>query len=121
MLNYNIKGTGVEITDELRSYVERRLAHADKFLRGDPSAHVTVELEHHVLRDGDRNRAECTVAASGAVYRAESWAETMHAAVDVAVGELVLELGRNKKKRLHTLRRGALKVKEYLRGWRSTV
>ena len=121
MHNYNIKGTGIEVTDELRSYVERRLAHADKFLRGDPSARVSVELEHASLRDGDRNRAELTVAVSGAVYRAEHWGETIHSAIDVAAGELVLELGRNKKKRLHTLRRGALKVKEYIRGWRSTV
>ena len=63
MHNYNIKGTGIEVTDELRSYVERRLAHADKFLRGDPSAHVSVELEHASLRDGDRNRAQPTVPA----------------------------------------------------------
>ncbi|MSR70702.1 ribosome-associated translation inhibitor RaiA [Candidatus Kaiserbacteria bacterium] len=119
MLNYNIKGTGLEITDELRSYVERRLAHADKFLQGDPSALVAVELEHQAARSGERNRAEFTVSAAGAVYRAERWAETMHAAIDIAVGELSNELGRGKKKRIHLVRRSAHAVKEYLRGWRT--
>src|SRR3989344_6033290 len=101
MLNYNIKGTGVEVGDELRSYVEKKLQHADKFLQHDPSAHVDIELEHSALRDGEKYRAEFTVQASKHVYRAESWGGSMHAAIDLAVGELMAEFGRNKKKRLH--------------------
>src|SRR3989344_8395859 len=98
MHNYNIKGTGIEVTDELRSYVGRRLAHADKFLRGDPSARVSVELEHASLRDGDRNRAELTVAAGGAGYPAEHWGETMHSAIDVGAGGAGRGPGRHKQK-----------------------
>jgi|SRR3989344_5711710 len=117
MLNYNIKGTGLEISDELRGYAEQKLRHAEKFLQNDPSTHITIELEHNSARDGDRYRAEFTVSASGALYRAERWGESMHAAIDLAVGELTNELGRNKKKRLHLVRRSAAKVKDYLRGW----
>ena len=121
MLNYNLKGTGLEVGDELRAYIEKRLQHAEKFLKHDPGAHIAVELEHQAMRTGDRNRAEFTLSASGAVYRAESWGETMHAAVDLAIAELQTELGRNKKKRLHLVRRGAHKVKEYLRGWSTKI
>ncbi len=121
MLNYNIKGTGVEVSDELRNYVEKRLAGAEKFLKGDTTAHTNVELEHRVHREGDPNRAEFTLSVGGEVYRAESWGETLHAAIDVAVGELVRELGRDKKKRIHIVRRGAHRMKEFLRGWRSKV
>ena len=117
MLNYNIKGTGVDVSDELRSYAEKKLQHAEKFLQNDSSARASIELEHQALRDGDKYRAEFTVFASGAVYRAESWSESMHAAIDLAIGELVNELGRNKKKRLHILRRGAARIKDYIRGW----
>ena len=117
MLNYNIKGTGVDVSDELRSYAEKKLQHAEKFLHNDPSARADIELEHQALRDGDEYRAEFTVFASGAVYRAERWSGSMHSAIDLSLGELVNELGRNKKKRLHILRRGAARIKDYVRGW----
>lgn len=120
MLNYNIKGTGLEVSDELRGYVEKKLSTAEKFLHHAP-VHVDVELEHDSLRAGERNRAEFTVAAGGDTYRAEAWGETMHAAVDLAMGELVVELGRNKKKRIDIVRRSAHRFKEYLRGLRWDV
>ena len=116
MLNYNIKGTGVDVSDELRSYAEKKLQHAEKFLHNDPSARADIELQFQALH-GERYRAEFTVSASGAVYRADALGESMHAAIDLAVGELVNELGRNKKRRLHILRRGAARIKDYIRGW----
>lgn len=119
MFNYNIKGTGVEVSDELRNYAEKKLQHAEKFLQNDPSARANIELEHQALRDGEKYRAEFTVSASGGMYRAERWGESMHAAIGLAIGELVNELGRNKKKRLHLLRRSGQKLKDYLRGWRA--
>lgn len=117
MLNYNIKGTGMDVSDELRSYVERQLAHAEKFLQGDTTAHVDVELEHRSHGEGERNRAEFTVSASGTVYRAESTGESAHAAIDLAIAELQKELRRNKSRRMHLVRRGAQKLKDYLRGF----
>lgn len=121
MPNYNIKGTGIEVSGELRSYVERRLLHAEKFLKGDSVARTDVELEYQAMRDGDHYRAEFTTTTSGGLYRAENWGVSMQAAIDLGLGELTLKLGREKKKRLHILRRGAHKVKEYLRGWRNKV
>ncbi len=120
-MNYNIKGTGIEVTDELRGYVERQLAHADKFLSPDPTAHVDVELQY--LEDGrsGKYRAEFTASASGEVYRAERWGQTMHEAIDVAGAELAQELSRDKKKKQSVLRRTSVRVKEYLRGWRSDI
>ena len=109
------------VTDELRTYVEKCLAHADKFLANDSAAHADVELEHAPVRDGDKYRAEFTVSASGELYRADAWGETLHAALDLSSGELTKELRRTKSKRIDVLRRSALKVKEYIRGWRKRV
>lgn len=121
MLNYNIKGTEVEITPELRSYVETRLAHSCKLLEGDTTAHADVELQHSVMRDGGKYRAEFTVSSGGTIYRTEDWGGTMHEAIDIAAGELARELTKNKKKNLKVFRHSALKVKEFLRGWRKKV
>lgn len=121
MLNYNIKGSEVPITDELRTYVEKKLAHAEKFLQGDTSVHVDVELEYQELRHGDKYRAEFTLEARGKVHRASCWSESMHGAIDLSTSEIVSELGREKSKRVHLVRRSAYKVKEYLRGWRTKI
>ncbi len=120
-MNYNIKGTEVPVTDELRAYVEKQLAHSDKFLNGDTTAHTDVELQH--LPDGrsGKYRAEFTLSMAGEVYRAERWGSTMHEAIDLAGGDLVNELSRNKKKKQSVMRRTSLRVKEYLRGWRSDI
>jgi ribosomal subunit interface protein len=120
-MNYNIKGTELPITDELRSYVERKLQGAEKFVAGDPTAHVDVELEYASVRDGNKYRAEFMLSCGGEVYRASCWGSTMHEAIDIAAGELNTELSRDKKKKQTIVRRTAVKVKEYLRGWRSDI
>jgi len=117
-VNYNLKGTGVGITPELRGYVEKKLAAAEKFLADGPAVHADVELAHEPMRDGGHYRAEFTVAAGRALYRAEEWGESMHGAVDLAFGELLHALRGAKQKRVSLLRRTASRVKGYLRGLR---
>lgn len=120
-MNYNIKGTEVSVTDELRAYVERQLAHAEKFLSGGPAAHVDVELAYEAVRDGGKYRAEFTLQSGGEVHRAESFGTTLHEAIDLSGAELMRELAKAKEKRHSLFRRTAVRVKEYLRGWRSEV
>lgn len=117
-MNYNLKATGVEITAELRGYVEKKLAMADKLLSGEPPPHADVELAYEPLRDGQHFRAEFTLASGASVYRAEEWGQNMHAAVDLALDELLHALRDAKRKRINIFRRTAARVKYYLRGLR---
>lgn len=119
MVNYNIKGTGLEITDEIRSYAERCLGHAEKFLSKDVAAHVDIECEHRGQEDGPKYRAEFTLQTKGEVYRAEAIRETLHLALDAAMDDLQRELRRDKRTRLRFVRQSAAKVKDYLRGFRN--
>ena len=118
-MHYNIKGTDLDITAELRAYLERQLLHADK-LAGD-NAYADVELQYLAEGRSGKYRAEFTASVEGAVYRAEAWGASMHEAIDLASAELVAELRKNKQKRLRVLRHTAVKVKEYLRGWRNKL
>lgn len=120
-MNYNIKGTEVPVTDELRAYVEKQLAYADKFVNADPTAHTDVELHHLPEGRSGKYRAEFTLSMGGEVYRAERWGGGLHEAIDLAGGDLAHELSRNKSKKQSVLRRTSLRVKEYLRGWRSDL
>ncbi len=113
-MNYNIKGTNVAITDEIRSYLEKRLTHADKFLQHDPSAHADIEVSYHVT-EGKQYRAEFTLASLGKVYRTEARGTTLHEAIDLATDELADELRRIKKKNLSDIRHGAGRFKQFIR------
>ncbi len=44
-MNYNIKGTDIDITDELRTYVEKKLASLDKVLEDD-AARVDIVVSY---------------------------------------------------------------------------
>lgn len=114
---YNIKGTNLPITPELRDYVEKKLAHVNKFVAGDSTVHTDVELEFSPVRDGGKYRAEFNMAQGGELYRAEMWGSTMHEAIDIAIDQLTKELRRSKKKRLHVFRKSAAKIKDFIRGW----
>ena len=116
MVNYNIKGTGLQVTDELRTYAEKKLGGTEKFISGDTTAHVDVEFEFSQMRDGPKYRAEFTLVAKGGLYRAEEWGSTLHEAIDLATDALVKELRRTKKKNLAFVRRGAARLKDLVRG-----
>lgn len=118
MLNHNIKGTGIGVTPLFREYVTKKLGHVEKFTQNDSTAHADIELEHKAQGRSKQYRAEFTLSLKGEVYRANAWGVSMYEAIDVAIGELTESLRQIKKVRLHTLRRSAARVKEYLRGWR---
>lgn len=120
-MNYNIKGTGMDISDEMRGYVEKKLTAIDKLVQDDTSAHMDVELVYLTSKESKKYRAEFTFALDGSIHRAEAFGDALHEAVDIAAGELVRELAQYKKKRQHIFRRGAVKVKEYIRGFRSKI
>ncbi len=120
-MNYNVKGTGVAITAELRAYLEKSLEHAEKFLRGGKDTYADIELEFAESEHGQKYRAEITLMHNGEMYRAEKRGDSLHAAIDTVGEDVVRELARMKKKRIHRLRHSAGRVKEFLRGFRGKI
>src|SRR3989344_757231 len=119
-MHHNIKATEIVLTPEIRVYVGKRLSSMDKFVSHLAAARVDVELEHTPLVDGPHYRAEATFwePALETSLRAEARGQTLHEAIDLMMGELFGDITRQKRRRLDILRRGALRVKEYLRGLR---
>lgn len=118
-MQYNLKGTDVELTQEIRSYLEKKLSALDKYVRRAEGARVDVELKFKPLWDGQRYGAEFTYHEPGSeVMRVEARGDALHEAIDLVSAELSREMTTHKKKTTDVLRRGALQVKEYLRGWR---
>ena len=120
-MNYNIKGTAVEISPEVRSYVERKLAHLDRLVQKNADARVDVELQFAHGQDKPYRAEYMLHRPKHEVLRVEAHGSALHEAIDIAQGELVRGLTESRKKDTHVLRRSALRVKEFMRGWRSRV
>ena len=119
-MNYNIKGTEVTVTAEIREYLEKKLAHLEKFLHDINAARADVELQY-LVGEAKMYRVEIMLYEPSlkSSLRAEARGGTLYEAMDIVEAELFTELTREKKKKQHIFRRGALRVKEYLRGFRN--
>ena len=112
-MNYNIKGTDVTVTDELRTYVEKKLGALDKLL-GLDSARVDVVVAY-LESEEKQYWAEMNLHDAGEPLHAEARAATLYGAVDAATSELIEELNKAKTKRKDEARHDAVKGKEMLR------
>ncbi len=117
-MNYNIKGTDLSITPEIRSYVEKRLSVCDKFISTDPTVHADVELEFRSRQEGEKYRAEITVTTTNGMHRIEEEGGSLHEAIDLMAGELAKKLGQDKKRKQHFVRESAARFKDFVRGFR---
>ena len=110
-MNYNIKGTGVMLSDEIRSYIEKRFVHIDTLLAKDSTAHVDVEVVYAMSESGEKFRAEFNLQSKGTLLRAEAHGATLHEAIDRASSELTHEVTRSKKKQASVRKQGATQLK----------
>jgi putative sigma-54 modulation protein len=115
MFTINLKGTNLDLTPDIKSYLEKRLASLEKFLDEDDTTVVCdVELERSTKhKTGDVFRGEVTIRTRSGLYRAEANGETAEAAIDTVKDEVMRELRREKRKRIHLFRRGGARLKEF--------
>ncbi|MBI2048316.1 MAG: ribosome-associated translation inhibitor RaiA [Parcubacteria group bacterium] len=116
-MQIQIKTTNYTLSDEVRTYLEKRLAGFEKFLdESAAEALCNVELEHeHAQQHGRVFRAEVNLNAHGEFYRAEDTGESMNAAIDGVHDEIARRLRRGKNKHMSMIRRGGAQIKEWLR------
>ncbi len=117
-MKMNIKGTNVELTEDVRAYLDKRLTGLKKFLgEAGESGIAYVELgrttQHH--HTGNIFRAELTLESGGKSFRAVCEREDLRSAVDGMRDELFRELSSHKKKNISLLRRSGQRVKDFIR------
>jgi putative sigma-54 modulation protein len=93
-----IKGKGIEVTDRLQDYVEKKIGKLDRYL---PSiTEVWVELSTEGARAAhDRQVCQVTVRANGAILRAEERSEDMFSSIDTVLDKIYRQIARYKGKR----------------------
>ncbi len=120
-MKINIKATNLELTPELENYLRERIGHFDKLIAGNPDAEGLMQVElaretmHH--KQGVIFKAEYNLRANGKNFRAVATEEDIRAAIDLARDELTREITSAKQKRATLVRRGARRVKDFLKGF----
>lgn len=115
-----IKTTNFTLTDDVSKYLEKRMSVIDRYVEpDDTSAILEIEIgkttRHH--QSGDIFRAEANMHARHIDLRAEAERDTILVAIDAMKDELVNTLRSKKHKRITLIRRGGLKIKNFIKGF----
>jgi len=92
-----VKGRGVEVSDAIRSYAEKRLGRLERQLP-DPEIELQLSEEQNPsIRDS--HVAEATVWTKGPVLRAKESSQDMRSSIDQLVDKLERQITRYREKR----------------------
>ena len=97
-MKYNIVGRKVNLRDNFKERVYKKLGKFEKIYSEDAEANVKVTLENN------RQTVEVTIYDNGMTYRAESTAPEMNDALDAVVDILGGQIRKNKAKLSKKLR-----------------
>ena len=117
-MKYNLKATNITVTDEVREYLDKRLASLEKlFPFDDPSVMVDIELgrstKHH--QSGDIFFAEITIHHGKETFRSVSNRSDIQSAIDNMRDDIAGELSAKRGKELSLSRRGGQIAKALLK------
>lgn len=114
----NIKATNIDLTEELRDYIEKRVTNVLRFAPNNSSDHSYIDIgkttNHH--KQGDIYKAEFNIVSAGTKFHSLSEKDEIHAAIDDAHDELARLLKESKDTKISLLRRGARSIKKMLKG-----
>ena len=86
-MQLTIKGRNIEVTDRLRSYVDKKIGRLDRFLPEMAEAHVELS-EEASQKTSQRQVAQVTVRSEGTLLRAEERSSDIYAAIDAVADKL---------------------------------
>ena len=92
-MEINVRGTKVEITDSMRTYVSEKLGKLDKYISLDGvRASVLVKVRNY------SQKVEVTIPLKTLILRAEEEQQDFYAAVDKTIDKLERQIRKNKTK-----------------------
>ncbi|MCT7793552.1 MAG: ribosome-associated translation inhibitor RaiA, partial [Lactobacillus iners] len=93
MLKYNVRGENIEVTDALKSYVEKRLEKLEKYfeIESDVIAHVNLKVYSE-----KSSKVEVTIPLPYLVLRAEDTTDDMYKSIDFVSEKLERQIRKYK-------------------------
>lgn len=116
-LNNNLTTTNIEISEETKDYLAKRVKKFEQFIADNTSPAIAdIELERMTgQQSGEIFRAEVNLKAGDVYLRAEEEAEDIRTAIDEVREEMVRQLRKEQEKQREQARSGAREAKEKLR------
>lgn len=94
-----IHGTGIDLTNAIREYVENKIVTLEKFMEAVTKVEIDVGMRTHHHQKGKIFYAEVNMHHPGGVLRVEKDAEDLYKAIDKVKDHLKVELESLKEKR----------------------
>lgn len=94
MLDFNVRGENIAVTDALREYVEKRLTKLDRYIGEKATANVNLRT----YQSDNSGKAEVTIVLPYVVLRAEDTNPDMYAAIDAVSAKLERQVRKYKTK-----------------------
>ena len=119
-MHIDYKAPTVDLTDDVRAYVEEKMFAVAKLLTHVESENIRIETELSKKADqnsGDIFRTDFTVHAGSERMHAVGHGESLFASIDEAKEELTERLRREKGKKHDLFIKGAAKIKRMIRFW----
>ncbi len=115
-MNISIKAKNIELTGELKSYIEKRISYFEKFFKQSDQDTVLFEVEVEKMktnqRKGDIFRAEINLTVGGKLFRVEEISDEILKSIDLVKTRLSREWRQSKDKRETLLMRGARSIRK---------
>lgn len=102
VMKITVVGRQMNVYDEMKLLIEKKLAKFDKFFPAEGDATVTLSCKHN------EKSIEITISAGGTLFRSEVRAESFRDALDEACSNIERQIRKNKTRLEKRLREGAL-------------
>ena len=103
-MKITVIGRQMNVYDEMKDLIERKLAKFDKYFSGEADATVTLSCKHN------EKNLEITISAANTLFRSEVGADSFRSALDEATDTIERQIRRNKTRVARRLRTGGIEV-----------
>lgn len=95
MLTYNVRGENIEVTEAIRSYVEKRISKLNKYFTDATQAIAHVNLKVYSNKNA---KVEVTIPMPYLTLRAEETSPDLYASIDLVTDKLERQIRKFKTK-----------------------
>lgn len=117
MIKRHIKFNGLEMTDAIKDYLEKKIVGIEKFVKKAEDAIARIELgrttHHH--HKGNIFRVEINLQYGDHKFRAEATTDDLYKSIDTVKDEIVAEITKANKKGRDMFKKGKQKIKEMIK------
>src|SRR3989344_2339722 len=121
-MQINLVSKNIPLTESIKDYVSKRVTNLDKLLsrieekNGKVMANFEVGKSTNHHKSGVVFHADCLIKIDGKEFYGSADKEDLYEAVDAVKDSLYNEINKNKDRKKALFKRGALKIKEMIKG-----